>query len=136
MEGRLRLPANLVKPNGILKAAERVLAAVREEEPLPRAQPSYDVGGKDLAALGVRCDARRHDHGRAKQVATLFDRLARIEPDANVYRLLIRIGARSVVQLLERSLQSDRTLDRAGRRRERGHEPVPHRLNLRAPVSA
>ena len=81
-------------------------------------------------------DPRGHDHGGAEEVAPLFDRLARVQADANMYRFLIRLGTRPVVQFLECPLQRDRALYGAGRRCEGSHEPVSHRLDLRAAVYA
>src|SRR5207244_13366038 len=68
---------------------------------LPISEATHDVRSQDLAALRVRGDARSHDHGCAEEVAPLFDRLAGVQADANVYRFLIGVRARPVVQLLE-----------------------------------
>src|SRR3990170_8497604 len=84
-------PTDLEHADRVLEAAQGVLAAVGEQEPLARAQLSHGHRRQDLAALGLGCDARGEDDGRAEQVAApvralLLDGLARIESDAHAER--------------------------------------------------
>src|SRR5439155_22450209 len=97
----LGLPADLEQPDGVLEAAEHILTAVSEEKALARTKPAYDIRGQDLAGLRMSGDPRGHDHGGAEEVASLFDRLARIQADANMYRFLIRVSTRPVLEFLE-----------------------------------
>ena len=69
---------------------EGSLPAVREQEPLARAQLSHGHRRKELAALGLRCDARGEDDRRPKQIAFFFDRLAGVEADADGNRFCRR----------------------------------------------
>src|SRR3989337_176222 len=64
---------------GVASTMVRVSVAMRPRLP-------NGLRREDRAALGLGCDARSQDDGRAEQVAVLFDGLPRIESDADVQR--------------------------------------------------
>src|SRR5438093_4373085 len=119
-------PPHLLAPHWLLEPFRYELAAVREQEPLPAAQPPHRVRYQYLPALRLRGDPRRQDHGRAEEIAVLLDRLAGVEADADVERLALALG--------ECALQGDGAFDGAGDAAERRHEAVAHRLHFGAAV--
>src|SRR5439155_17962678 len=119
-------PPHLIDPHWLLEPFRYELAAVREQEPLPAAQPPHRVRYQYLPALRLRGDPRRQDHGRPEETAALLDRLAGVEADADVERLALALG--------ECALQGDGALDGAGDAAEGRHEAVAHRLHFVAAV--
>ena len=88
---RLRAPVDFEDADGFVEALHGVLAAVGEEEGLAAAKLAHDVGGEDLAALGLGGDARGEDDGGAEEVAFIFDGLAGVEADAYRHRFNRRL---------------------------------------------
>src|SRR5437667_11174932 len=117
-------PPHLIDPHWLLEPFRYELAAVREQEPLPAAQPPHRVRYQYLPALRLRGDPRRQDHGRAEQIAVLLDRLAGVEADAD--------GQGLALALREGALEGNGALHRPCNRPERGHEAVTHSLHLGA----
>src|SRR5713101_4406153 len=113
-------PAYLRDAHRLLETLRHELAAVREEEALAAAQPAHRIRHQYLAAVRLRGDARRQDHGRPKQITVLFDRLAGVEADADGERLSLAIS--------EGALHCHRALDRLRYAAERRHEAIAHRF--------
>src|SRR5439155_19920260 len=72
-------PPYLIHPHRLLEAFRDELAAVCEQEAFARAQTPDGVGDEDLAALGLRGDARGEDDSGAEEVAVFLDRLPGIQ---------------------------------------------------------
>src|SRR5437899_10893315 len=76
-------PPHLVHPHRVLEALRRELTAVREQEPLPAAQPAHRVRDKDLSTIRLRRNPRGQDHRSPEEVTVFFDRLASVKPNAH-----------------------------------------------------
>src|SRR5439155_17959630 len=107
-------PPHLIDPHWLLEPFRYELAAVREQEPLPAAQPPHRISHQDLPSFSLSGDPRRENHRRAEEVAVFFDWLAGVEADANVEWLAPALG--------EGALEGDRTFDGLGDGAEAGHE--------------
>ena len=79
----------------------------------------HDLGAQDLAALGLRAQARRFDDRRAAEVVVLEAGVAEADAHANAESLDV-----AVVPLVDRLLHGDRAGDAVGRAQEGGHDPV------------
>ena len=86
---RLVPPLHFEYADGVLEAAQFVVAEVGEEEAFAGAELADGHRGEDLAAVGLGGDAGGEDDGGAEEVAApvwagVFDRLAGVKADPDI----------------------------------------------------
>src|SRR3989304_1020500 len=80
----LFLPGDLVQPVRLLEAFEFGFTLVGEAKALAGGELSYDVGGEDVAGLGVGADAGGELDGGAEEILFFCDGLAGVEANPDV----------------------------------------------------